>query len=94
MGKLNKKMSNSVYDRMIPHLAEKDGLTHVIMINSFSKMRIGYFDCDQKYTDEIDNLIYSMQRDGYQIVDVKFNSIPNRGTFGSRTGFNTLIVYK
>nr|DAR50518.1 MAG TPA: Sporulation protein Cse60 [Caudoviricetes sp.] len=35
-----------------------------------------------------------MQREGYEILDIKFNSIPNQGMTGNRTGFNTLITYR
>ena len=33
-------------------------------------------------------------KDGYIIIDVKFNSISGQGLTGNRTGFNTLVTYK
>lgn len=48
----------------------------------------------QKYTTEIDYVLNCMQREGYEILDIKFNSIPNQGVTGNRTGFNTLITYR
>lgn len=77
-----------------PNLKEKDGLTHVVMINSFSKWINQNFGCENKYTAQIDKIIVSMQDDGYEIVDIKFNSIQNQGLTGQMEGFHTLITYK
>ena len=35
-----------------------------------------------------------MQEDGYEIIDVKFNSLTNQGITGMMEGFHTLIVYR
>ena len=35
-----------------------------------------------------------MQDDGYEIVDVKFNSIQGQGLTGNMEGFHTLILYR
>ena len=86
--------ADSVYNKMRPSLAAKDGFVHVVMVNSFSKLGNQNFDCDTKYTVEIDHVLQCMQRDGYQILDVKFNSITGQGLSGNRTGFNTVIIYK
>lgn len=77
-----------------PNLKEKDGLIHVVMINSFSKWINQNFGCENKYTAQIDKIIVSMQDDGYEIVDIKFNSIQNQGLTGQMEGFHTLITYK
>ena len=64
------------------------------MINSFSKIANLTFDCDGKYTDEIDGILENMQQDGFEIIDVKFNSLKDQSLTGARTGFNTLITYR
>lgn len=92
--KSQQNAANSVYNKMQPYLAEKDGKTHIIMVNSFSKLANQNFDCDTKYTTEIDSILQSMQYNGYEILDVKFNSISGQGLTGNRTGFNTIILYK
>ena len=75
-------------------LAPKDGKVHVVMLNSFSKFLNQTFECENKYTGQIDAIISAMQDDGYEILDVKFNSITGQGLSGNRTGFNTVILYQ
>lgn len=89
-----KSVADTVYNQMTQNLAQKDGKVHIIMVNSFSKLGNQNFGVDEKYTTEIDSLLISMQNDGYEIVDVKFNSISGQGLTGNRTGFNTVILYK
>lgn len=90
----SKGAAQNVYTQMRPYLARKDGLVHVVMINSFSQLANQNFKCDEKYTTEIDFVVNCMQREGYEVLDIKFNSIPNQGMTGNRTGFNTLITYR
>lgn len=93
--KNNQKASaETVYSKMKKHLVRKDGYTHVVMINSFSKWVNQNFECESKYTTQIDSIITAMQNDGYEIIDVKFNSLMNQGLTGSMEGFHTLITYK
>lgn len=90
-----KTIAQNIYSKNIkPHLKEKDGLTHIVMVNSFSKWLNQSFDCEDKYTNQIDEILVAMQKDGYEIVDIKFNSLMNQGLFGEMEGFHTLIVYK
>lgn len=89
-----KNTAQNVYTNMRPYLAQKDGAVHVVLINSFSQLANQVFKCDEKYTTEIDYVLNCMQREGYEILDIKFNSIPNQGMTGNRTGFNTLITYR
>ena len=35
-----------------------------------------------------------MQDDGYEILDVKINSIQGQGLTGSMEGFHTLVTYR
>lgn len=70
-----------------------DGYKHVIMINSFSKFINQVFGCEDKYTTQIDEILVNMQKDGYEIIDVKFNSIEGQGAFKTMEGFHTLITY-
>lgn len=97
MGMFTKGQKNEagvIYNDMKKYLKEKDGLTHVVMINSFSKLLNQIFGCEDKYTTQIDEIVTCMQKDGYEIVDIKFNSIPGQGMSKEMEGFNTLIMYK
>ncbi len=89
-----KSVANNIYTRAKKYLKPKDGKTHVIMINSFSKWINQNFDCEDKYTTQIDTIICSMQDDGYEILDIKFNSLMNQGILGQMEGFHTLITYR
>ncbi|WP_419058141.1 hypothetical protein [Enorma massiliensis] len=75
-------------------LAPKDGKVHVVMLNSFSKFLNQTFECENKYTGQIDAIVSAMQDDGYEILDVKFNSIQGQGLTGSMEGFHTLVMYR
>lgn len=89
-----KATSATVYDQMRQYIAPKDGKVHVLMVNSFSKLANQVFQCEDKYTTQIDNIVVSLQNDGYEIVDIKFNSVKNQGLTGEMEGFHTLIMYR
>ncbi len=42
----------------------------------------------------MDEILSLMQDDGFEIIDVKFNSSKNQGITGGMEGFHTLNVYK
>lgn len=84
--------AQNVYARMRPML-HKDGKLHVTMVNSFSKFANQVFLCDDKYTTQIDMILSLMQQDGFQIVDVKINSVQGQGLLKIMEGFHTLITY-
>lgn len=91
---MQQQASVNVYEQTKKFLKPKDGKIHIVMINSFSKWINQIFGCEDKYTIQIDEIISKMQDDGYEIVDVKINSIQNQGISGSMEGFHTLITYK
>lgn len=92
---VNKNMSVNEYENKIkPTLAEKDGLVHVVMITSFSKFLNQNFGADDKYSSQLDHIITQMQKDGYEIVDMKLTSMNNEGLTGDSTQFQTMIMYK
>ena len=89
-----KAASETVYDKMKEYIAPKDGKVHVLMVNSFSKFANQAFQCEDKYTTQIDLIVTSLQDDGYEIVDIKFDSVKNQGISGNMEGFHTLILYR
>lgn len=86
--------TNIYRNEVKPNLSEKDGFKHVVMINSFSKWINQNFGCEDKYTRQIDQIMTLMQHDGYEILDIKFNSVQDQGLTGSMEGFHTLITYQ
>lgn len=91
---IQENMATNVYNNLKKYLSEKDGKKHIVMINSFSKWINQNFECENKYTTQIDKILTEMQNDGYEILDVKFNSIQGQGLSGQMEGFHTLITYK
>lgn len=93
--KSEKELPKSLYETMFKkYMKKKDGNIHIIMVNSFSKLLNQNFGCENKYTEQIDHILLGIQEDGYEIVDIKFNSLQNQGLSGQMEGFNTLIMYK
>lgn len=93
--KTQKKVAEDIYTKSVkPHLKEKDGMVHVVMVNSFGKWINQAFGCEDKYTEQIDLILTSMQQDDYEIVDMKLTALQNQGVAGMMEGFNTLIMYK
>lgn len=91
---VQKNTAETEYNRAKKFLKPKDGKIHVIMFNSFSKLGNQVFECENKYTTQIDEIISSMQDDGYEIVDIKLTILQNQGTMNISEGYNTLIMYR
>lgn len=92
---MQQQTAQTIYQHQVkPFLKERDGFTHVVMINSFSKWINQNFGIEDKYTNQIDEIVTSIQQDGYEIVDIKFNSLQNQGISKNMEGFSTLIMYK
>lgn len=87
-------MADNIYVNSVKPNLKKDGFTHIVMINSFSKWLNQNFECETKYTTQIDTILTSMQQEGFEIIDVKFNSIQGQGITGQMEGFHTLITYR
>lgn len=87
--------AQSIYNGYVrPFLKEKDGFTHVFMINSFSKWINQNFGLEDKYTTQIDEIVVDLQKDGYELVDIKLGVIQDQGISKSSEGFYTLFMYK
>lgn len=89
-----KAVAETIYQKSKKFLKPRDGLIHVIMFNSFSKFANQAFECESKYTTQLDEIITGMQKDGYEIVDIKLGTLQNQGLGGQAEGFNTLIMYR
>lgn len=91
---VQEQMANETYEKCKKYLRPKDGKVHVLMINSFSKLANQTFECENKYTTQLNTIVEGLQNDGYEVIDIKFNSLMNQGFTGQNEGFNTLIIYK
>lgn len=87
------KSAANLYEDIKPYLKEKDGMKHVIMINTMSKSATNGFECENKYTIQINNVIEAMQGNGYEIIDVKIDNTSFQSV-GNSYLIRTLIIYK
>lgn len=91
---IQKDTAATVYGEIKKYLKTKDGNIHLVMINSFSKLGNQVFGCEDKYTTQLNVILDGLQNDGYEIIDIKFNSLIGQGIMGNQEGFNTMILYK
>lgn len=84
----NEKLENA-YNKIKESLKEKDGKVHIVMIKSKIHLSYEELECENKYTNEVDSIVSSMQDDGYEIIDVKYQAIGD-----SPIQYSTLIMYK
>lgn len=72
----------------------KDGNVHVMMVDSFAGLGEGStIQIEEKYSNQINEFLDTLQNKGYEIVDVKFNSVPIQ-RMTSNMKYQTLILYK
>ena len=85
---------SGVYSAAKSKLSKKDGMIHVVLVTSFSRIADETFAVDPKFTVELDTFLMEMQKDGYEILDVKMNTIPDQGLTGTRMKIHTLVTYR
>lgn len=95
--KKGSNQGNDIYmEEVKPYLLDKDGFTHVVMLNMITKYSPKDLRCDVEYTREVNTVLTNMQTDGYEIINVVTNSssslTPSPTTMAIT--FNTLITYK
>lgn len=79
------------YEEVKRLLKRKDGQKHILLLE-MEKLSFltGY---DEEYTTKTDEILSRMQKDGYEIVDVKF-STGIKGDLKQTVDLETLIIYK
>ena len=87
------KSSNNKYEEIKRYLKPKNNKKHIIMINTMSKIITTGWECENNYTIQVDTIIENMQNDGYEIIDIKFDSTPQQSITNSFL-IRTLIMYK
>ena len=87
------KSSDNLYADVEKYLKPRDGMKHIIMINTMTKSITNGLECDNKYTIQIDSIIEQMQKIGYDIIDVKIDNTSYQ-SMGNAYLIRTLIIYK
>ena len=85
------KSANNSYEEIKKYLKPKDNKKHIIMVNTMSKSITNGWECENKYTLQIDTIIENMQDDGYEIIDIKFDS--TQQSVSNMFLIRTLIIY-
>ena len=93
MGLFSKDEEPAAYEKIRPNLAEKDGRIHVVMVNTYHTWTTTKLHCNKEYTQELDDILQSMQTDGYEIINVQHASMSNGTGLGVVT-ITSLITYK
>lgn len=91
-----KDTTENIYEKYIKkQLKEKDGSIHVLIINDSGERIIKKSKyVDNSTTQLINTIISAMQRDRYEIVDIKFNNFTGQGIDGGTEFFRALVMYK
>lgn len=63
------------------------------ILNTMSKTLTNSFECESKYTLQINGVVNAMQEDGYDIIDVKIDNNLFQA-MGNAFLIRTLIIYK
>ena len=87
------KSTENLYENVKQYLKPKDGLKHIVMLNTMSKTTTNGLECENKYTIQINNIIEEMQRNNYEILDVKIDNTSFQA-MGNAFLIRTLIIYK
>ena len=87
------KSSDNKYEEIKKYLKPKDDKKHIIMVNTMSKSITNGWECENKYTLQIDTIIENMQNDGYEIIDIKFDSTQQQ-SIANTFLIKTIIIYK
>lgn len=86
------KSSDNLYEDVRKYLKPRNGKKQVVLINTMSKMATNGLECDNKYTLQISGVLDEMQNDGYEIIDVKIETLPS--SVGAAALIRTLVIYK
>lgn len=90
---INERMAYG-YHKIKQFLKEKDGKVHIVMINSKNQFSYEELECAYKYTNEVDSIVSSMQDEGYEKIDVKYQVIKAPSGLFENDYYRTLIMYK
>lgn len=86
------KSASELYQDIKNYLKPKDGKKHIVLINTTTKMTTNGLECENKYTLQIDGIIEEMQKNNYEIIEVKIDS--SQQIVANMNLIRTLIMYQ
>ena len=84
--------SDKLYEDVKKYLKPRNGKKQVILVTTKTKTSTYKLECDNKYTLEVGKLLEEMQNEGYEILDVKIETLATPGS--SIAVARTLVIYK
>ena len=88
------ELARQEIEKAIEAVPNPDGRVHVMLIRSFGQTFSGQvFGADQKYNEQINEVLNALQEKGLEIIRVDTNSVPDQGISGADR-YDTLITYR
>lgn len=88
------ELARQEIEKAIESVPNPDGRVHVMLIRSFGQTFSGQvFGADQKYNEQINEVLNALQEKGLEIIRVDTNSVPDQGISGADR-YDTLITYR
>lgn len=88
------ELARQEIDKAISSVPNPDGRVHVMLVRSFGQTFSGQvFGADQKYNEQINEVLNALQDKGLEIIRVDINSVPDQGISGADR-YDTLITYR
>ena len=87
-------LARNEIDKAVSSIPNPDGRVHVMLVRSFGQtFSGGVFGADEKYNEQINEVLNALQDKGLEIIRVETNSVPNQGISGADR-YDTLITYR
>ena len=92
----DKMAADSALEGARQYLRKQNGLTHAICFYLYSEVSLrGYTTCDGRLSDQLNQIIVGMQKDGYEVLDVKMvPTFEHDMMTKNRNGYLATIAYK
>lgn len=88
------ELARQEIEKAIESVPNPDGRVHVMLIRSFGQTFSGQvFGADQKYNEQINEVLNALQEKGLEIIRVDTNSVPDQGISGADR-YDTMITYR
>lgn len=89
-----KAVAEGLYEAAKPYLRKHNGLTHVIFFYLTGEFGGSHYGCDQKMTLQLNQYIVGMQKDDYEILDIKLEVLPEKSALMNQQRYVAMVTYK
>lgn len=82
------------YDDIRPYIKDKDGYQHILVLHATTTLSVNPFQCETRFTMQMDDFLLRMQKDGYEVLNIRISPMGNPNILGAVSGFSIVINYK